>query len=270
MDSGPSFFFTAAPYLSISRIALYGLDLRYLALFLRNELRRTWLRFFLRRHFTQSPHLVEGQVTIGADRKVSEVQVADLGPFELDHGMAGEVDHAPYLAFSALVDRDLDPGVGLFLAELSHLCGRRSAVLEENALFQILDVPVLQKSLDLHQVGLRKLVPGMGHQVGEITVVRQQEQALGVVVEPAHGIDTDLDALQEMRDDRAALGVRHGRDETGRFVQHDVGLGLLRVDEFTVDLDVIIVRVGLGSQFCHDLPVHPHPAFEDDIFRRPA
>jgi len=209
-------------------------------------------------------------VTIGADRKVSEVQVADLGPFELDHGMAGKIDHAPYLAFSALVDRDLDPGVGLFLAELSDPGGRRSSILEKNALFQVFNVPVLQKSFDLHQVRLRKLVPGMGHHMGKIAVVRQQKQAFGVIVEPAHGIDTDLDAFQEMRDDRAALGVRHGRDETGRLVQHDVGLGLLRIDQFAVDLDVIMVRIGLGSEFGHDLPVHPHPALKNDIFRRPA
>jgi hypothetical protein len=209
-------------------------------------------------------------VTILSDRKFSEVQVADLGPFQFDHGMAGEVDHAPYLAFSAFMDRDLDPGVGLFLAKLSDPGRRRLAVFEENSLFKVFDVPVLQESLHLHQVGLRKFVPGMGHQVRKIAIVSQQKQAFSVVIKPAHGIDTHLDAFQKMRDDRTALGVRHGRHKSGRLVQHDVGLGLLRVDQFTVDLDMIIVRVGLGSQFGHNLSVHTHAAFEDDVFRRPA
>jgi len=179
--------------------------------------------------------------------------------------MAGVVDHATHLAFSAFMDRDLDPGIRLLLAELSYPGGRRLAVLEKNALFEHLDVPVLQEALDLHQVGLGQFMLRMGDEVSKVPVVRHQEQALGVIVEPAHGIDTDPDALQEISDDRASLGVRHGRNETGRFIQHDIGLGLFRIDQFAVDLDVVPVRVGLGAKLRYDLAVHPHTPLEDDL-----
>jgi hypothetical protein len=93
---------------------------------------------------------------------------------------------------------DLDPGIGLFLAEPPHTRRRGLPVLQKDPALQILDIPVLQHSLDLHEVCLRQFMPGMGHEVGEIAVIGQEEQPLGVVIEAADGIDAGPDALQEV------------------------------------------------------------------------
>jgi len=61
-----------------------------------------------------------------------------------------------------------DPGIRLLLAELSHPRGCRLAVLEKNALLEHLDVPVLQETLDLYQIGLRQFMLRMGDEMREV------------------------------------------------------------------------------------------------------
>jgi len=40
----------------------------------------------------------------------------------------------------------------------------------------------------------------------------------------------------------------------------------MRIDEFAVDLDVVLGCVGLGTEFGYHLAVHAHPAFGDQLF----
>jgi hypothetical protein len=120
-------------------------------------------------------HLIWCQMTIGAERKIADMQVTDPDPLELDDRMAGMVDHAAHLAFSAFVDRDLDPGVCLFLAKFLHPGRRGFPILQEYALFEVLDLTVLQHTLDLYVVCLRQFVAGVRDAKSEVPVVRQEQ-----------------------------------------------------------------------------------------------
>jgi hypothetical protein len=177
------------------------------------------------------------------------------------------VEHAPYLAFPSFVDRDLEPGVGLFFSDLFDPCRSGLAVIEVNTLLEVVYLAVFEHTLDLGQVGLGKLVLWMRDQMGEVSVIRQEEKSLGVVVQPAHGIYADLDPLQQVLHRGPPFGVGHGRDKTRGFVQHDVGLRLLGVDELAVNLDMVFGGVGLGAELGHHLAVNAYPALGDKLFR---
>jgi hypothetical protein len=181
--------------------------------------------------------------------------------------VAHAVEHAPYLALSAFVDRDLEPWVGLFLSDLLDLCRSCLAVIEINSLLKVVYLAGFENTLYLRQIGLGKFMFWVGDQVREIAVVRQDQHALGIIVKPAHGIDADLDAFQKVLDRWSSLGVGHRRDISRGLVQHNVDLWLLRIDELAVDLDMVFVRVSLGAGLGHHLAVHAHPSFGDELFR---
>jgi hypothetical protein len=224
----------------------------------------------LLRCFPEKGNLGGREMPISAFCKIAQRKPSGLDPFEPDHGMSHVVEHAPHLALPAFVDRDIDPGVRFFLADLPDLGRRGLAVLQEDACFQRSDRTVFEHALDLHQIGLGEFMFGVGDQMGKIAVIRQEQQALGIVVQPAHGIDTDFDTFQQIMHRGPSLRVGHGGHKTRGFVQHNIRRRLFGVDEFAVNLDMVFVRVGLGPELGHDRPVHPHPAFGNKLFRSAA
>lgn len=110
----------------------------------------------------------------------------------------------------------------------------------------------------------------VGDQVGKIAVIRQEQQTLGIVVQPADRIYADLDAFQQIMHHGPSFRVGHGRHKTRGLVQHNIGRRLSGVNEFAVNLDMIFGWIGLGPELGHDRPVHPHPALGNKLFRGPA
>ena len=209
-------------------------------------------------------------MTIRAFSEITQREPSGLDPFEPDHGVTHVIEHAPHLALPAFVDRDIYPGVRFFLADLPDLCRSGLAVLQENACFERRDRAVFEHALDLHQIGLGKFMFRVRDQMSKIPVIRQEQQTLGIVVQPAHRIHPYLDPFQQVLHRGPSLGVGHGRDKARWFVQHDVGLRLFGVDELSIDLDMVLGWVGLGPELGHYRPVHPHPALGNKLFRGAA
>jgi hypothetical protein len=235
--------------------------------FLASDCRLRTTDFCLESKFFQTRYLVRRQIAEGPFRQITERLVAGSDPFQSYHRVAHAVEHAPYLAFPPFVDRDLKPGVGLFLSDLFDLSRSGLAVIEINTFLEVVYLAVFEHTLYLGQIGLGKLVLWMSDQVGEVSIIRQKEKSLGVVVQPADWIDANLDAFQQVLHRGPPFGVGHGRDKARGLVQHNIGLRLLGVDEFAVDLDMVFGWVGLGSELGHHLAVHAHPAFGDKLFR---
>jgi len=179
--------------------------------------------------------------------------------------MADPVHHTPDLSLPALVYGDLYPGVRFFLADLPDPCRGGLPVIKIDPLRQFFQRRIVQLALDLHQIGLRQFMTGVRDKMRKIPVVREQQHPLGVIIQPADGIDTGPDAFQEVLHQGPFLRVGHRRNIARGLVQHDVGLGLSGVDELAVDLDMVFPGVRLGAEFGHYFAVHAHPALKNDI-----
>ncbi len=218
------------------------------------------------RQFLQSLDFIQRQMAEFPFRQITERKIACPDPLEPDHRAPHTVEHAAHLALSAFMDGNLDPGVRLFFPDLLEFSGRGLAVVEKDAPFEALNCFFVKHAFDLRKIGLRQLMFGMRNQVRKIAVVRQDQHALGVEIQPAHRIYAYLDAFQQVLYGGPALRVGHGRNIPRWFVQHKVGLRLFWIDELAVNLDVVVRRVGLGAEFGHDLAVHAHPAFGNKLF----
>ena len=118
---------------------------------------------------------------------------------------------------------------------------------------------------DARAVDALDAVARVGQAVGELAVVRQQDQAGRRRIEPADRVKPPL-AVDELGDDRPAVGVLGGRDHARRLV-HEPDLARLRRDGPAVDLHparVVHVARGVG----HDRAAHAHAAVGDQLLGR--
>jgi hypothetical protein len=98
----------------------------------------------------------------------------------------------------------------------------RGAVVELDAVFEPPQHIRARLPFHLDLVDLLHAVARMGETVRERAVVREQERAGRVRVEPAHRDDA-LGQVDEVDDGGTSLGVARRRDGAAGFVQEDVG-----------------------------------------------
>lgn len=211
--------------------------------------------------------LFRRQIAHSAFGKIAQRKPAGPDPFQTDHGMSHVVEHAAHLPLPAFVDRDLDPGIGLFLTDLLDLRRCGLPVLQENTGFKRRNRTVLEHSLDLRKIGLGEFMLGMGDQVGKIPVIGQEQKSLSAIIQSPNRINADLQAFEQIQHCRPSFGVGHGRDKAGGLVQHNINQRLFGVDQLAVNLDVVLVCISLSTELGHHLSVHTHPAFSDELFR---
>jgi len=99
--------------------------------------------------------------------------------------------------------------------------------------------------LDLIDAG--DLIAWMQEPVGELAVICEEQEALGVVVEPPDGEEPGRSRRQEIRHDGAAFGVAETRDVAARLVEKHVCVRLARADGPAVEGDEVGRGVRLGA-----------------------
>src|SRR6185312_12203650 len=93
-----------------------------------------------------------------------------------------------------------------------------------------------------HEIGFRDVVIGVGEALGELCVVRQDEEPAGVEIEAAYGGDELSDVADEVINGGAPFGIFACRDVAGGLVEQDVN-ALLTDERLTVERDAIAGEV---------------------------
>jgi hypothetical protein len=171
--------------------------------------------------------------------------------------VADRGEHPLHLVLAAFVDAQLDGA----RAEEPGLGGSGRAVVEVDPCAEALELLFGRVVLDPGFVDLLDLVARVREAVRELAVVREQERAGRVDVEPAHR-DDPRRVVDEVDDGSAALGVARGRDRARRLVQEHVGQGL-ELDTVAVELDAV-AALDEGVQL-PGLAVDGHPARLDQL-----
>src|SRR2546428_3268880 len=173
--------------------------------------------------------------------------------------MADRRTHPLDLVLAPLVQRELD----FPACYHANTGGRGRAVVELDSVAQPLERFLGGLTLDLGDVHLLDAVTRVREPVRERAVVRQQQRAGRVRVEPADGDDAAFVA-NELDDGRPPLPVAGGRDDARRLVEQYVGEPPLG-DRRTVELNRVAgrdERVQLAR-----LAVDAHAAGLDQLVR---
>ena len=90
--------------------------------------------------------------------------------------------------------------------------------------------------------------------VGQLAIIREEQQSLGVAVEPSNGVEA-LGGVDEIHHRTPLALVAGGGDVAARFVEHDVAAAL-RANEFAINADGVGVGIGLAAKLRDDHAVH--------------
>lgn len=115
---------------------------------------------------------------------------------------------------------------------------------------------------------LIEFVPRVHDPVRDVTIVRQQQQSLGVAIEPPDRNHPPLNTHQ----------VHDGIAPTLVGCRRDIALGLVKQqvsssrigDELAVDFDLLPLPVDLRPHLGDDLTVDAHAPFRNQLLRPPA
>src|SRR5215471_17687012 len=91
--------------------------------------------------------------------------------------------------------------------------------------------------------------------VCKFTIVRDEQQALALVVEAAHGIESLAHFGEELHNRGTALRISHCGDVAFRLVEYEVTQPLRPAQQLAVHADVVTGGVGLGAENRDDLYV---------------
>ena len=185
-------------------------------------------------------------------------------------GVADRIAHVAHLPRASLVQRDRDqrlilpgPETGV---EQSHDRWRGPPSPDGHSAPE-----PLQRILSRHAPHARVILPfhlmlRVQQALHEFPVVRQQQQAFGIVVEAPNRIDVLPYIRQQVEHRRPPLGILPGRHVAARLVEQDVAMPLREVNPLPVHADVVAGGVGLRAQLEDGRAVDRNASVRDERF----
>jgi quercetin dioxygenase-like cupin family protein len=172
------------------------------------------------------------------------------------------LEHAMDLPVASLGEGDLVPRIGRVFNQLDSR--GRGAHLADASLVLLVDGDAGAQApkgflrglpADLHQVRFGHVERCMREPLGEVAVVGQQQQSLGVVVEPSDREHARADAGNQVHDGGTSFGVGNRADVAARLVQHEIDPGFGAVQQLAAHPNMVDGGIGAGAQFGDGLAV---------------
>lgn len=191
-----------------------------------------------------------------------EFEKTDADALEFLNEETEVLEHHADLVLASFGELYLVPGVGRAREDLES-GGLGTDPEKGDAGAELLDLFFRQSAIGLDDVGFDDIGAFVHDGIGEVAIIGKQQEAFGVIIETADGVNALLDALEVVGDGGAALGVAHGGDDAVGLVHGEVEEMAGRVEEFAVDLDVIGGEVGFGAESGDGLAIDANAALED-------
>src|SRR5690625_4753591 len=170
-------------------------------------------------------HLLGGECPHRARLEGLEIDRTDLGACQVRDRVSHRFHEAPHDVFAALVQTDLDQRLGFDVVHHTEGVDLHRSVVQFHPCAQAFHHAVGYRTGHLGDVCLGDPVSRVGEPVGDLTVVGQQNEPLGLGVQSSHVEDTFRGLAGEVGQGGAALGVPHGADDTARRVEREVERG---------------------------------------------
>jgi hypothetical protein len=143
----------------------------------------------------------------------------------------------------------------------------KSPELRAGVLAKTFEIFEGEASLNFDVEELLQIRPVLEHGRSNVAIVGEKDEAAGVVVERADGIDAFRKTAQEIAKSFAAFGISESGDYFGRLVHEEINVTAFGFDEAAGGFDSIFGGIGLGAKFGDDFAVDANLAGEDELLR---
>ena len=208
-----------------------------------------------------------GQLPPLPRQEVAEGELSDRDTLELMDLVPEVREHAADLAVLPFVEDHLEDGALLVLRFHMDMLGPGHPLRQADAAAELVDGVRSGDPRHLNEVFLLDAIPGMGEEIGQLTVVGDEDQPFAHSVEPADG-EQPLLARDEIDDARPAVGVEvrgHHADRLGEHVDNALRVG----EPLAIDPDLLAEGIDAGAEFRDHLAVDLDPACRDQFFAVP-
>jgi hypothetical protein len=214
--------------------------------------------------FAQLAQFSIRQVSPRAARNRSKLKGPHPDTDQAQHRIPDFLEHLAHNTVTALMNDDLyDRSVFGVSHRPNH---RRCCALTVDHYATPDPVQHLRRRVSVEQgfVLLLDFEPRMHDTVGNLPVIRQQQQPLGLTIEPTDGNHSLVDRYKIHHRVPPALVGRCG-DVAARLVQQYVSEARTR-DQFAVDLDLLALSINLCSKLRDNLAINADPARNNHLF----
>jgi len=188
--------------------------------------------------------------------------------------MPDGVAHVPDLAVAAFPNRELDYAAraarGFEDPQQPDARRQGAAPLDLDAPPQPIEIAIVGHARNLCLVRALQFVPRMRHTLGELAVVGQQDEALGIGVETAHRIVVagDAAARDQVGDRRAPLRIGSGAHDAAWLEHQEIPARGGCLEPASIDLHFVMFEICLGPQLGDDASVHFHSTLTQELIGR--
>ena len=199
------------------------------------------------------------------DRAFGEIAKLEGAERQADqpvHRQAEMFEHALDLAVFAFAQAHGEPDVGALHAIQMRFDAAIFHAFDHHALGERVELGLIHLAMGAHAIAAQ---PARGRQLQharEPAVIGEQQQALGVDVEPAHGDDARKILGHGVENRRPAFGIAVGRHRAARLVKQEQARALTRADGAAVNGDLVGGR-DVEGRALQRLAVDAHAAFGD-------
>ena len=181
--------------------------------------------------------------------------------------MAHRLQHATNLAIAPFRDGDAIPAIGAFTTSILDRTKRSHAVVQPNAVQQVLFFFVAQGSQDAHGIFPLQSKPGVHQLVGQLTRAGEQKQTLSVQIQATDGLPFALLQTRKLaKHRRPVLRVIVGNHLANRLVVSN-NTRRWRINAIADRLAIhlhLIAKLHALTNVCR-LVVHRDPAFKNQL-----
>ena len=179
--------------------------------------------------------------------QIAELERTERHADQAVHGQPEMLEHPLDLAVLALAQTHGDPGVGALLAVESRLDPRVVDPVDRDPVAQGVELGLPDGPMGAHAVAAQPAGRGQLQHPREPAVVGEEQQALGVDVEPSDSDDPRQIRRQGVENRRPPLGIASGGDEAADLMEQEQAGALGRGEPLAVDPHVVFVGHIVGG-----------------------
>jgi hypothetical protein len=125
-----------------------------------------------------------------------------------------------------------------------------------------------KKRFQFQKICLRQTVR-FQNAIGKVSIIRQEDEARGVVFEPSHGKDALRNAVEKIAERAPTFRIAHCRNNFRRLVQQQINPLAFRAKELPGDFDMVARLIRFCAKFGDDAPVERDVPRRDELLRVP-
>jgi hypothetical protein len=205
-----------------------------------------------------------GDISPSPARNCAELQRTNPRSNQPDNRIADFFEHAPHDPVAPFVDHHPHQRAVVHIADWTHDSWNGAFAINDDSTSHPFQHRGWRMTVQEHLVLFVDFEPWVCYTIGDVAIIREQQEPLSRAVQPANW-DDRLGHLHQVHDGAAVSFVRRRGDVPGGLVQQYVAMSI-DWEELAVDFDLLSFWIDLDPLFPDYNPVDAYASLSNQLF----